>query len=105
MNKQAFYRQGDILIIPVEDIPDTATPVKLDAGRAVLAYGEVTGHAHAIVEPVRFVEISQLERYIEAHAAFRVQHEEHATVDVPAGKYRVVRQREYTPEAIRVVAD
>jgi len=32
-------------------------------------------------------------------------HEEHATLLVPPGTYEVRRAREYTPEAIRSVAD
>jgi hypothetical protein len=35
----------------------------------------------------------------------RVVHEEHAVVTLPAGWYRVVRQREYVPGAVRLVAD
>jgi hypothetical protein len=32
-------------------------------------------------------------------------HDEHAPIPLPAGAYRVVRQREYTPEQVRDVAD
>ena len=35
----------------------------------------------------------------------RVVHEEHGAITVPAGLYRVVRQREYVPGAYRYVAD
>jgi hypothetical protein len=37
----------------------------------------------------------------------RVVHEEHGAISLPRGWYRVVRQREYTPGAVRpqVVAD
>ncbi len=44
-------RQGDVLLIPVKRILDDATPVARDHGRVVLAYGEVTGHSHAIADP------------------------------------------------------
>jgi hypothetical protein len=33
------------------------------------------------------------------------EHQEHATIAVPAGNYRVIRQREYSPERIRRVED
>ena len=47
-----LYRQGDVLLRAIDAIPDSATfTVERDAGRIVLAYGEVTGHAHAIVAP------------------------------------------------------
>ena len=42
------YRQGDVLVIRVDDVPSSAVSVPRDAGRLVLAYGEVTGHAHAV---------------------------------------------------------
>ena len=41
-------RQGDVLALGVEAIPEDAKPVTRDRGRVILAYGEVTGHAHAI---------------------------------------------------------
>ena len=40
-------RQGDVLLVPASR-PGDAKPVGRDCGRVVLAYGEVTGHAHAI---------------------------------------------------------
>jgi len=44
----AQARQGDVLLVPVAQIPDGARRVKRERGRVVLAWGEVTGHAHAI---------------------------------------------------------
>lgn len=35
----------------------------------------------------------------------RIVHEEHGPITLTTGLYRVVRQREYTPTAIRNVAD
>jgi hypothetical protein len=98
-------RQGDVLLIQVEAVPDGAVPIPRDAGRIVLAYGEVTGHAHAIFAPdVSFVQVGE-ERYIESASPILVQHEEHAPVRLGAGAFRVVRQREYSPSEIRNVAD
>jgi len=46
-------RQGDVLLIATK--PNAVTsehrPVPRDAGRVVLAYGEVTGHAHVFRDP------------------------------------------------------
>ncbi len=102
-----IYRQGDVLVQKVRSIPANAKPVKLDNGRVILAYGEVTGHAHAIaeVEHVSMVEVDNGIRYLDVQMEAFLRHEEHATVKLPPGKYRVIRQREYTPEAIRNVAD
>jgi hypothetical protein len=43
-----LIRQGDVFLSPVVAIPKSAKKTKRDDGRVVLAYGEVTGHAHAI---------------------------------------------------------
>lgn len=48
MNIDKLYRQGDVLIMRVEGKCVPGAEVKRDKGRVVLAYGEVTGHAHAI---------------------------------------------------------
>lgn len=47
-----MLRQGDVLLVEVtEEIPAEAKKVERDHGRVVLAYGEATGHAHAIPHP------------------------------------------------------
>ena len=106
-----MYAQGDLLIVPVEDIPKAAKDVTPD-GRVVLAYGEVTGHAHAFYDGgVKLLErpgvsIEQVERWIDVAAdKALLKHEEHAPITLPKGKYRVIRQREYDPQRDRMVAD
>lgn len=106
MNKQVQYRQGDVFLERVASIPKGAKAVKRDAGRIVLAYGEVTGHAHAIAEPhVTMLEVDEGIRYLDVQMEAFLRHEEHREITLPPGKYRVVRQSEYSPEAIRSVAD
>ena len=101
-----IYRQGDVLVQRVEEIPADVTPVKRESGRIVLAHGEVTGHAHAIKNrAAKFYETSTGERYLSLPKESTLDHEEHSTIVLPAGKYRVIRQREYHPEEIRNVAD
>jgi len=46
--KRAQYRQGDVLLIPVDDVPAGSVEETTTETRVVLAFGEVTGHAHAI---------------------------------------------------------
>ncbi len=46
-------RQGDVFLERIGDVdalPEGLNSVKRDQGRIVLAYGELTGHAHAIDE-------------------------------------------------------
>lgn len=97
-------RQGDLLIIEVSEVPQ-GKPVRRENQRLILARGEVTNHAHAIATPnVKLIEAFQ-EHYIVAPVPFQITHEEHATVEMPAGTFKVIRQREYSPETIRRIAD
>ncbi len=99
-----IWRQGDILLIATEDKP-TGKELPRDKGRVVLAYGEVTGHAHAITEPEVKGYGDVTINWIASPVLFTVQHEEHAAVEVPAGNYRVVRQSEYRRREIVRIAD
>jgi len=105
MKNREQFRQGDVFIDRVKAIPKDAKPVKRDKGRVVLAYGEVTGHAHAIVEPEALLFDVGGELYLEADGTVTLRHEEHAPITIDPGVYKVTRQREYSPEAIRNVAD
>lgn len=106
-----IYRQGDVLIRRIDDgePPTEATLVKPDAGRVILAYGEVTGHAHAIKAgpSVQLLALpGQDDRWLRIGGdGAELRHEEHATIALPPGLYRLRVQREYSPEAIRRVAD
>ena len=106
------FRQGDVLIIPVRSTPKLGAKIGRDRGRIVLAYGEVTGHAHAIKDrDADLFEIEGLDdRFLRVlhEGGVNLDHEEHATITLPArkrGGYIVRTQREYTPEAIVRVAD
>lgn len=104
-----MFRQGDVMIREVAAVPSGAKEVKT-TDRIVLAYGEVTGHAHAIA-PGEATEHSLADaagivrRFLKVVSEATVRHEEHAPIPLPAGVYEIVQQREYTPEAIRNVAD
>jgi hypothetical protein len=93
-------RQGDVFVTPIDAIPAEAETVARDAGRVVLAYGEVTGHAHAIHEPnAELLSISENERFLRIVGSDVVlRHEEHSAIAIAPGTYRVVRQREWTDE-------
>lgn len=110
MQPKQLIRQGDVLLIPVDTIPVSATkPVAREQGRLILAHGEVTGHAHAIVEETaELVTADQAaELYLLVHGTDPVSlvHDEHDTLTIAPGQYEVRRQREYAPEEIRLVTD
>jgi hypothetical protein len=108
-------RQGDVLLLRHDTpIPAAASELPRDTGRVVLAYGEVTGHAHAIHDPgvcmLRAEGVAfDLLRVNEGVLA-KLVHEEHATITVGPGVYERRIQREYAwsaeaAEASRAVAD
>jgi len=103
-----MFRQGDVLIRETATIPTNLTPVPRDEGRVILAYGEVTGHAHQVIGHAEFLAVDLAEmndRFLRVEQEAKVVHEEHDTITLPPGLYEVVRQREYQPEAPVWVAD
>lgn len=89
------YRHGDLLIMPIDKLPRGTKKTKKSKER-ILAYGEVTGHAH------RLSAGSVTERngvtYFTAEVTTTLTHEEHGPITFEPGAYKVVHQREYSPE-------
>ena len=122
-------RQGDVLLKPVASIPADCTEIPNDRGRIVLAYGEVTGHAHAIADhreavreigPAAAAEIAEAaiarakarllvsptgERFLEVKEPVTLKHEEHRPHVIAPGVYLLPTQVEYSPAELRRVAD
>lgn len=100
--------QGDVYIRQISAIPiDTK---KVDAkGDIILAHGETTGHAHRIGSHFGAVMFMAAEggggSFLQVNGGASLTHEEHATINLPAGLYEVTIQSQYAPEAIRNVAD
>ncbi len=101
----ACYRQGDILFVRKDAKP---------AGKAIarptghILEGEATGHIHRLSAPcLETAEVYEVDGklFVSSEEGISIVHEEHRTLDLPAGHYEVVRQREYSPEEIRNVAD
>lgn len=104
MKHKQQYRQGDVLIERIVKIPPSAQ--RQDAKVIVLAHGEATGHAHTIKDrDSADWWKTESEHFLEIAAGAEVVHQEHGTIHIPKGRYRVSRQREYSPTAIRNVAD
>jgi len=103
-------RQGDILFEAVNNVPKGLKKLQTN----VLAYGEVTGHAHKIVSP----STDQLDMFSDENGDIyvmskggevTVDHEEHGAITLPENTWLCVsRQREFDPLAAdkeRRVAD
>ncbi len=102
-----MFRQGDVLLRKVDRTPTKRHRiVPRDGGRVVLAYGEETGHAHAIYDQVAKLFAGAGERLLTAEKPVTLRHEEHDSIELPAGTYEVIQQREYDPgQGSRSVAD
>lgn len=100
-----MFRQGDVLVVPVSAIPQDVTPIPRENGRVILAHGEVTGHAHAFAEDGVEMLMSNGVEFLKVDRVSELMHEEHHTIEFAPGAFKIVHQREYTPEALRPVAD
>lgn len=105
----SMLRQGDVALVRVDSIPAKARKRAKENGRVILAHGEVTGHAHG-VEGGNAVLLDAPDGTVyliidERIGGATVVHEEHDTLPLEAGMYKVIRQREYTPTEIRDVTD
>lgn len=97
-----MYRQGDLLFVATDEIPNDAKEQK----DGVIARGETTGHMHRISDGARAaLMMAAGMAYVRAMQEADIVHDEHATITLPVGDYQVVRQREYTPDGWRQVAD
>ena len=99
-----MWRHGDVIIAAVEQLPEEVIP----ENGATLAYGEVTGHSHRFADPSAIELFRGLDGLLYLKVIADVAdliHEEHHTLTIPRGLYRVWQQREYSPEAIRRIVD
>jgi hypothetical protein len=104
------FRQGDVCLIAIDEIPVDAKLAPETGRKVILALGEATGHHHRFefmdtTHNVRMHAAHGGARYLHVMAPAKLLHEEHSTVDVPAGKYLLPTQVEYTPAELRRVAD
>ncbi len=111
----AQYRQGDILLEETDDLPAglaglpaasiTESPIALASGAR---------HSHTLMPGPHLLALCLPENrsgmpdyLVIGPAGARLLHDEHAPIDLPPGRYRVIRQREYDPIAAgtRLVCD
>ena len=95
------YRQGDLLFIRQDTRPAAALTTRQST---VIVAGEATGHAHRL-QAGTILEAPDGALYLDITQTTQVVHEEHGPITLDPGLWLVVRQREYSPEAIRTVLD
>lgn len=96
-----MYRHGDVLLKPIGELPQGAKETATEG--IVLAYGEVTGHAHRVHGAATLLAEGE-NRVLVVEDAY-LDHEEHGRIDLESGIYEVLQQREYHPERVRWVSD
>jgi len=108
--------QGDFIIIRIDSIPSDVEKLEADKnGHYVIAHSE-TGHNHVMTmervqafKPKNVEDRDLYELFLSVEQPTEINHlrsfDTHETLLVPAGNYRVRRQREYVPEGYRRAAD
>lgn len=105
--------QGDLLIRRIENLPEGLQPMKAENGNFIVAHSE-TGHHHVIAERPGvevFDGTDPLVSYLRVVEQTEVTLEHlrnfdtHEPLTIKGGTYEIRRQREYTPEGWRKVAD
>lgn len=111
INFQAPYTaQGDLNIFSCDSLPNGIKEKSPESdGNHILAHSE-TGHHHVIDgNTARVFEQDEFVSFIEVKKESNIVHlrsfDTHKTITLPPGKYRITRQREYTPEGFRRAAD
>ena len=95
-----MVRQGDLLIMKVNKLPDGC----VKHGHRILAEGEATGHKHELDTGELYEKEGTLFFRVSGDPA-TLKHEEHGPITFEPGVYKVIRQREYEPRGWRRVAD
>lgn len=116
MKAQDHYRQGDLLFLVVGSAVHRECKSAKGAPRGTrnkrpnghILEGEVTGHIHRIgdLDAAEVFECGEgLYLNVTEEGGVSIVHEDHGDIKLPMEHYEVVRQREYSPDAIRNVAD
>ena len=107
-NIEGQYRQGDVLVMDAVDDKDLGEEIPRENGRVILAHGEVTGHAHALVQDgarLFLSKTSALKTHLRLVTTAFLRHEEHGEVPIKEKKKEIRIQRQWTTERIRRVVD
>ena len=108
--------QGDLFVRRIDKLPSGLKPMAVEAGNFIVAHSE-TGHHHVIAarpnvtvfatdDPlVSYLQVIEATDAMETVIEHLRSFDTHESIKVGAGNYEIRRQREYTPEGWRRVAD
>lgn len=121
MKAELTIRQGDVYIFRVDEFPEGDRVQDEQCKKAVLAYGEVTGHHHAIEDQAAVECFKILNKlYVNVKRDTILRHgldkdfkgktpdeEYHNEVKLPAGKYLIgiVEETDHIGQMVRRVID
>ena len=119
---RVMYRQGDLLITKINAIPTLTFPIPKQKNRNfptgnIIAEGEISGHTHQLIGDGQvFVGMHYVNRprhhttaflthsindvkelYFIANSDLEIIHEEHKTLKIPQGVYKVTKERQFDP--------
>jgi len=109
-NSKEHYRQGDVLVRRIDNVPDVKLNPKPDL---IVLEGEISGHNHVIESgKLSLVAPGQESKFnadspettpyaiIELDKETNLVHPEHDAIKLPPGTYEVIRQRELTRQVV-----
>ena len=108
--------QGDLLLRRIESLPGGLKPSAIECGQYIVAHSE-TQHHHVIearpnvrvldsADPlVSYLEVIEATDKTECLLEHLRSFDTHDTISIAPGIYEIRRQREYTPQGWRRVAD
>lgn len=113
-----MYRQGDVLLVPIERLPAGGKRVENNPdGGVTLAFGEATGHHHTIRGGDGGVTMFRPDDMpaggngngpfflVVEGGSVTLEHQEHDEIVIPPGRYMGAIQVEETPQRTAYVAD
>lgn len=112
MSKLRAIRHGEIMLMPVDTIPESKNNQTNQYDAFIVGHSE-TGHHHVLESKVKFelTETDKKELYFRLFEPAKLVHkkatDKHRTLTIPAGLYKRYHDTEYDPfeKVIRDVAD
>jgi len=99
-----YFQQGDVLIVPVSDINEDLQKKEDN----IVAEGEATGHMHRVLgDDVEVMVGPNGDIFVSAPKGATMTHDEHHTINLPVGKFKIGIVQEYDPleDEVREVRD
>lgn len=96
-------QQGDTLYFPIENLPKDLEKQKDN----IIQHGEATGHAHRLINGEIYIEPKSKVKYLRLIHPSDIIHEEHHSVTLPPGAYRIgiVREKGMFDDLVAPVVD